>query len=137
MRRHHRSGYGPDEAHHLTCDSSGDDHLRLSGRDKMAVALAHPQLSFPGDIARSFRQPLNPVMKFAADASLHPITPRALDQGAPRKPAARFGYPAPAHRVPAGMLRWRKTQISHQLPWIVETLEVPNLGHHGHCDDER
>ena len=35
------------------------------------------------------------------------------------------------------MLGWCQPEIGHQLSWVVETLEISDLGHHRHRDDER
>ena len=45
-----------DEAGHLARDGRDDHHLGLSGRNQMAIALAHPELSFPGNVADRLRQ---------------------------------------------------------------------------------
>lgn len=78
----------------------------------------------------------SPGVELRADAGLHAVAPGALDQRAPGKTAARLGDPAPPDAGAAGMLRRGQSQIGHQLPRIVETLEVPDLGHHRHRDDE-
>lgn len=52
------AGDGPDEACHLAGDRRDDDDLGLSGRNQMAIALAHPELSFLGDVADRLQQRL-------------------------------------------------------------------------------
>ena len=76
----------------------------ISGRNQMAVALAHPELSFPGDVAGRLRQRLQPGKELRADAGLHAVTPGAFDQCAPGKTAARLGDPAPPDTCAAGVL---------------------------------
>lgn len=102
----------------------------------MALTLAHPELAFPGDITRAFGQCLQTGVELRADAGLHPVAPCAFDQSAAGKATARLGDAAPPHAGAAGMFRWGQPQLGHQLPWIVEALEVPDLGHPRHRDDE-
>jgi len=96
-RRGHRSGDCPDKANHLAGDRCGDDDSRLAGGDQMAVALAHSQLPLPGDVAHGLGQTLDPVVELAADARLHPVAPRALNQSPSGKSAASLGNPTPAY----------------------------------------
>ena len=73
------AGDGPDEACHLSRDGRDDNHLGFSGRNQMAVALAHPELSFPGDITDGLRQRFQPGKELRTVTGLHAVTPGALD----------------------------------------------------------
>lgn len=49
------------------------------------MALAHPELTFPGYIAHDLWQTLDPVEEYPFDASPHPLAPGALNQCAARQ----------------------------------------------------
>tara|TARA_Y100001933_G_scaffold213663_1_gene219381 strand:- start:344 stop:658 length:315 start_codon:yes stop_codon:yes gene_type:complete len=91
------------------------------------MAVAHPQLPLPGDVAHCLRQRLEPIKHLPADARLHPVTPRSLDQGASGEAASGLGDAAAAHARAAGMFGRREAKIRHQLSWIVKAMEVPDL----------
>ncbi len=93
----------PQEADHLACNGSGDDHLGFAGRRRAAIAGAQPDLGFPGDIADSLRQALVTVMELA-DVGLHAIGPRPLDQSPPVQSVASLGDAAASDGDAARML---------------------------------
>lgn len=137
MWRRYQPGDGSDEADHLACEGCGGDHLRLARRHQVPIALAHPQLALPSDFPHGLGQTLEPVVKFTADASLHAIAPPSFDQGPSGGATAGLCNVAAAHGGAAGMLGGRQAQIRHQLAWIFKAVEVSDLGHHRHGNDER
>lgn len=83
------------------------------------------------------RRSRQPGVELRADAGPHALAPGPLDQCAPRQPAARLGDSVLPDAGATGMLRLGEPQIGFQLPQIVESLEVPDFGHHRNRDDAR
>ena len=77
------AGDRADKADHLTGDCRGDHDLRLARRSKPPIARAQPDLAFPSDVADRRRQFLVAVIKLAADACRHAVSPSSFDQHAP------------------------------------------------------
>ena len=70
----------------------------------------------PSDVADRRRQPLIAVMKFAADARRHAVSPGAFDQHAPSQDIAGLGDAASPDGGVGGMFRRHQAKIGDQPP---------------------
>src|SRR5262249_25081248 len=97
--------------------------------DELAMSSTEALLSLPSDVTDRSGQMRLLQELLLADAGGEAIAPGRLDQHAPGRRVARLGDLALTARASARVLRWHQADIGHQLPGIVETSDVSQLGY--------
>lgn len=97
--------------------------------------LRQPQLRLPRHRADLLWQFLLALQCFIAYARLESVVPGRLRQQAPCVRVASLGNATPAHAHSTGMFARNQTKVAHQFSWVLETGEVPNLGHQSYRGD--
>jgi hypothetical protein len=109
----------------------------FAGGAEPAIAGAQPDLRLPGDVADRLRQALEPASQGLANAGRKAIAPGGFDQDPPGATVASEGEAGASHHVTGRPLARDQAEKRHQLPRIVETAQIADLGGDGHRHQKR
>ena len=135
-RKFHLPRDCPHESCEFPCDC-GDGNIGIfSFDDELSIPFAQAQLSLPGDVLDDREQVFLTFLDNAGDFRRISVGPCAFDERSSRMAVSRLGDSAEAPLAAAGVLAWNETQVSHELPGIVEAGEIAHFGDDGDGDGE-
>lgn len=114
----------PDEAGQFAGYCRGRLARHLAAIDQVPVSFPEPHSCAVGDVNGPLRLALPALLEIPADSVWMPVIPRRLDEQSSDAFVAGFGDAPFSFRLPAGVLRRRQAQVTHELPRRGEATHV-------------
>jgi hypothetical protein len=126
-------GNCPHEGAKFSGNCANDGLVFFTSGFHFAETATESDLSFPGNVANLFWQPLLTSKQFLADSGFEPVCLSCFDEGFPHMAVASLGYASGSPTTSAGVLGRYKTKVAHQLAGTIKAFQVAEFGYRGHC----